>query len=766
MKILLIGSGGREHAIAWKLAQSPHHPSLLIAPGNPGMASLGRLAPIPVDHLAALVDLAVHEAVDLVVIGPETPLSAGLADCLIAAGVRVFGPTAAAARIESSKAYAKRFMRAYGIPTAAYQVFSDYPTALAYFEEHGPKLVIKASGLAAGKGVMLPVSMEEGRQALKEIMVGGAFGQAGTQVVIEERLEGEEVSLLAFTDGRTFRSMPPTQDHKRLLDGDRGSNTGGMGAYAPAPICPPSLVRQIEQDILQPAVAGLAQDGTPFVGVVYAGLMLTSNGPRVLEFNARFGDPETQVIMPLLDSDLVDILEACVSGRLDQVEVRWKAASAACVVLASAGYPHSYQSGQVITGAEQLPPGAAVFHAGTAQRNGQLVSHGGRVLGVTAWGADLPSALDSAYAAVGQVHFDGMAYRHDIGHRALDLLAARPSRMEAYAQSGVNIDAGNQAVALMASAVRSTYNASVIAGLGAFGGLFDATSIAALRHPVLVASTDGVGTKVRLAAQAGRYQGIGQDIVNHCINDILVQGARPLFFLDYFATAALDPTVVAEIVRGAAQACREAGCVLLGGETAEMPGVYQPAEFDLAGTIVGAVEHESILPRHDLAPGDLLIGLHSSGPHTNGYSLIRKVFEGVSLDTLYPELGQPLGDVLLQPHRSYLPLLAPVLNGPASLVKALAHITGGGFVENIPRVLPASLDAVITLGSWPVPPVFGLIQSRGQVALTEMARVFNLGIGMVAVVAPEDRHRFQQAIPEETWVIGRLAAGNQKVILA
>ena len=764
MKILIIGSGGREHAIVWKLAQSPRHPELLMAPGNPGMAAFGRVIPIPVDNLDALVGLAVKEAVDLVVIGPETPLSAGLTDLMLQAGLRVFGPSAAAAQIESSKAFAKAFMDRHAIPSANYQVFTDYPSAVDYFEKYGPALVIKASGLAAGKGVILPSSLEEARQALREILLERSFGEAGSQVVIEERLEGEEVSLLAFTDGHTVRCMPPAQDHKRLLDGDRGSNTGGMGAYAPAPVCPSALVAQLEKAVLQPAVDGLKAEGTPFVGVLYAGLMLTPQGPRVLEYNARFGDPETQAILPLLDSDLVDIFEACVNGTLDKIEVAWKSAACACVVLAAAGYPHSYQSGQAITGIEALPPGTAVFHAGTSQKNGTLVTHGGRVLGVTAWDDDLHLALDGAYAAIRQINFDGMAYRHDIGHRALDRLAVKPINRDVYAQSGVNIDAGNRAVSLMASAVRSTYTPAVIAGIGAFGGLFDASQLSGMHHPVLVASTDGVGTKVKLAAQSGRYQGIGQDIVNHCIDDILVQGAFPLFFLDYFATSLLTPGVVAEIVNGISIACREAGCVLIGGETAEMPGVYLANEFDLAGTIVGVVERDAILPRRDLLPGDVIIGLRSSGPHTNGYSLIRKIFADVPLDTVFAELGQPLGDILLQPHRSYLPLLRPILKSSTSPVKALAHLTGGGFIENIPRVLPAGLDAIIRKESWPVPPLFPLIQSRAQISPNEMARIFNLGIGMVAIVAPEDAPRFQQAIPEETWIVGRLAPGSQKVI--
>lgn len=346
--------------------------------------------------------------------------------------------------------------------------------------------------------------------------------------------------------------------------------------------------------------------------------------------------------------------------------------------------------------------------------------------------------------------------------------AASPSaeHPSAYAAAGVSIDAGNRAVELMRNAVRSTHGTEVLAGVGAFGGLFDASALKDMRAPVLVASTDGVGTKVRLAAQANRYDSIGQDIVNHCVDDILVHGARPLFFLDYFASSRLDPETVAEIVAGMAAACREAGCALLGGETAEMPGVYAPGEFDVAGTIVGVVDRSAVLPCPDLRPGDLLLGLRSSGPHTNGYSLIRKVFEDTPLETVFLELGLPLADALLAPHRSYLPLLRPLLTSPGHPVKALAHVTGGGFIENIPRVLPDGLGAVIHPGSWPVPPLFQLIQQRGDIRAWEMHRVFNMGIGMIAVVAPEDLAALQAAIPEDTWVIGQLVPGERRVSLA
>ncbi|HEY5118378.1 MAG TPA: phosphoribosylformylglycinamidine cyclo-ligase [Anaerolineales bacterium] len=335
-----------------------------------------------------------------------------------------------------------------------------------------------------------------------------------------------------------------------------------------------------------------------------------------------------------------------------------------------------------------------------------------------------------------------------------------------YAAAGVDMDAKYRAVEMMTAAVKSTYGPEVLAGIGAFGGLYDAGGLLrSMRAPVLVGSTDGVGTKVELAARAGRYESLGEDIVNHCVNDILVQGARPLFFLDYFATSVMRPEITAAIVAGAAKACREAGCALIGGETAEMPGVYLPGQFDVAGTIVGAVDRGRILPRATLRPGDVLIGIRSTGPHTNGYSLIRKIFSGTPLETVFPELGVPLGEALLAPHRSYLPIFGPLLARANSPVKALAHLTGGGWIENPPRVFPEGIGAAVHIGSWPVPPLFTLVQRMGEVNPKEMYRVFNMGIGMLAVVAREDADEIRRSIPEETWVVGELTAGEHKVIV-
>ncbi|MBP7694445.1 MAG: phosphoribosylamine--glycine ligase [Anaerolineales bacterium] len=425
MKILLVGSGGREHALAWKLAQSPRLAALIVAPGNAGTASLGGAAapivnaPVPADDVSGLTALARDQRVDLVIIGPEAPLAAGLTDALRAGGIPVFGPSQAAAQIEASKAFAKAFMVRHGLPTARYAAFTDFDAALRHLLKIDYPVVIKASGLAAGKGVIVPECADDAEAAVRQMLLDRGFGAAGAEVIIEERLTGEEISLLAFTDGATVRAMPPAQDHKRLLAGDHGPNTGGMGAYAPAPIAPPDLAAELTRTCLQPAVDGLRAEGRPFVGVLYAGLMLTADGPRLLEFNGRFGDPETQVLLPLLASDLVDLVEACALGRLADIDVRWRPGAAACVVLAAEGYPGAYATGRPITGLDAPLDDAVIFHAGTQRVDNHTLTAGGRVLAVAGWGPDLPQALARAYAGVARVDFAGRQYRPDIGWRAL-----------------------------------------------------------------------------------------------------------------------------------------------------------------------------------------------------------------------------------------------------------------------------------------------------------------------------------------------------------
>ena len=418
MNILVIGSGGREHALYWKLSESPQTEQIYAIPGNPGM---GASAAIALDDHAAILRFVKEHEIGLVVVGPEVPLMNGLVDELEAAGIRAFGPRANAAEIEGSKSFAKDLMKKYGIPTARYEVFTAAEPARAYIRQEGAPIVVKADGLAAGKGVIVAMTEQEALDAVDAIMEDNAFGDAGARVVIEEFMEGEEASLLAFTDGTTIRPMISAQDHKRAYDGDRGPNTGGMGTYAPAPVMTPEMTERAVEEILKPTIAAMAKEGRVYRGCLYLGLMVTADGPKVVEFNARFGDPETQVVLPLLDSDLVAIMCACADGTLADVPIRWKDGAAVCVVLASGGYPGHYDKGQEIHGlADAEAIGALVFHAGTAMKDGKLVTNGGRVLGVVGRGADISSAVDAAYAAATKISFKDAYYRKDIAHRALE----------------------------------------------------------------------------------------------------------------------------------------------------------------------------------------------------------------------------------------------------------------------------------------------------------------------------------------------------------
>jgi phosphoribosylamine--glycine ligase len=422
MNILVVGSGGREHALAWKIRRSPRVKRVFCAPGNAGIAQVADLVPLMVDDIAGLARFARDERIDLTVVGPELPLTLGIVDEFQRHGLRIFGPTGAGARIEGSKAFTKELLRRQNVPTGFFSTFSDADEACRYVNEVGVPIVVKADGLAAGKGVFICQTVKEAEDAINEIMRTRIFGDAGERVVVEEFLEGEEVSFMALTDGKTVLPLASSQDHKRAFDGDTGPNTGGMGAYSPAPAVTGALHERIMREIMEPVVQGLSELKLDYRGVLYAGLIITAVGPKVLEFNARFGDPECQPLMLRLKSDLVELMEVCVEGRLAELAIEWDERAAACVVLAAAGYPGTYEKGKVIRGLEALRgwKGGVVFHGGTAQRDDAVVTNGGRVLGVTALGTTVRDAVTEAYRAVEQIHWDGIHYRRDIGYRALE----------------------------------------------------------------------------------------------------------------------------------------------------------------------------------------------------------------------------------------------------------------------------------------------------------------------------------------------------------
>lgn len=982
-RCLVVGSGGREHALVCALAASPRVATVWAMPGNGGTAG-GKVRNVEdAGDVDAVAVWAATNKVDLAVIGPEGPLVAGLADALRAKGIACFGPGRAAAEIEASKAWSKQFMDRHGLRTARFATFKreQCEEARTWVRDATFDVVVKASGLAAGKGVLVP---PRGDAAAADEAVKTLCSQADAscdEIVIEERLDGPEVSLLAWCDGSTCECMPPAQDHKRAHDYDRGLNTGGMGAYAPTPVITEPELEEARR-MMRTAVEALKAEGRPFVGCLYGGFMLDPvRGPCLLEFNARFGDPETQVLLPLLQSDAYEVMKACADGAL--LPVRWKRACAATVVLASKGYPGKYAKGKEIRGIDEAEAllGVKVYHAGTRREASSLVTTGGRVLAATAVASELRGALSTSYAAASLVDFEGIFYRGDVGRKCLEAplkigvlgstrgtslqpvldalrdlnavvvvtmsdkadapilqrardcgvarvkhipsktpdgfrrtrddydaalteelldagvdlvllvgwmrilsssfvarwrnrcLNVHPSLLPAfggmmdldvhravlesgatesgctvhfvtdqvdggavvvqkacpvqrgmaaqdlksavqqlegvalieavrrfaagdagarfaprfitkpppaqetsekltYRASGVDIDAGSALVDKIKPVAAATAVQGAVGSLGGFGAIFDLDAAGFGGDDVLLVSgTDGVGTKLRLASEAlgatGKAydRGLGVDLVAMCVNDVATTGATPLFFLDYYATAKLDVDRCAALVEGVAAACAESGCALVGGETAEMPGLYAPGDFDVAGFSVGAVRRRHLLPTLDaMCPGDKLVAVTSTGVHSNGFSLVRKALNervapsfagGLDAALAAPASAffdcpddSTLADVLLKPTRLYAKHVAAATN--AGRVKALAHITGGGLFDNLPRALPSRLAARVDAAAIsPLPPLFAwLSRICGDLPDLELLRTFNCGVGLVLVVDAHDLDAVTAALTE------------------
>ncbi|KAK3900915.1 phosphoribosylglycinamide synthetase [Staphylotrichum tortipilum] len=767
LRILLIGNGGREHALAWKLAQSPLVERIIAVPGNGGTAGLPKVennSSVAADDYPGLVAFAQQNAVNLVVPGPEAPLVDGVEGFFRAAGIPVFGPSKDAARMEGSKTFSKDFMKRHAIPTAAYENFDDYDKAVRYLDSVGHSVVIKATGLAAGKGVIIPQSRDEAIQALKDIMIDRAFGDAGSEVVIEEFLVGDELSILSFCDGTTIKSLPPAQDHKRIGDGDTGLNTGGMGCYAPTKLATPQLIARMEREILQPTIDGMRKDGFPFRGCLFTGVMIAPDGtPKVLEYNVRFGDPETQTVLPLLESDLAKIMYACAGPvpYLEDIPVKVSNKFSTTVVVAAPGYPESYSKNIPMQVAD-APEGINIFHAGTKlSADGALLTSGGRVIAATAVGDSLRAAVDKAYEGVKLINFDGMYFRKDIAHRAFRKTDNADDGKLTYAQSGVSIDAGNELVDRIKAAVASTRRPGADAIIGGFGGEVDLSAAGHPGAPIVVGAIDGVGTKLIIAQTMNKHDTVGIDLVAMNVNDLVVQGAEPFMFLDYYGCSRLDVAVATSFVEGVARGCIEAGCALVGGETAEMPDLYTGDDYDAAGAAIGVMRAPQRLPRKDaMKPGDVLLGLASSGVHSNGFSLVRKIVKSRGLAYTDPcpwDAATTLGAALLAPTKIYVKSLLAALKETGDAVRGMAHITGGGLTENVPRMLPAHLAAEIEVGSWEAPAVFGWL--RTAVAPAEMARAFNNGLGMVVAVEEgraEEVKKVLEAAGERVWKVGRL----------
>ena len=672
--------------------------------------------------------------------------------------------------MEGSKAFSKDFMQRHAIPTAAYRSFSRYEVAKDYLISVNHDIVIKADGLAAGKGVIIPTSKEDAHEALKQIMVAREFGSAGDEVVIEEYLDGDELSILTFTDGYSIKSLPPAQDHKRVFEDDKGPNTGGMGCYAPTPIASKELIAEIDRSIVQPTIDGMRREGMPFVGILFTGLMITKSGPKVLEYNVRGGDPETQTLLSLLsdDTDLATIMIACTEHWLDGVSLKVQPKFSATVVACAEGYPGSYKKNRPIK-VEKVPAQVQIFHAGTSLSEKQTVTTGGRVIAATASAETLEAAVATAYKGMNSIHFDGMHFRKDIAHRAFrdpkGTSAANGQAGLTYASAGVSIDAGNDLVSKIKPAVKSTRRPGAEAEIGGFGGAFSLADAGYNNSsPTLIGAIDGVGTKLKVAHAMDKHDTVGIDLVAMNVNDLVVQGAEPLFFLDCYSCSALDVPTAASFVNGVAEGCRIANCALVGGETAEMPGLFQGAEYDGIGAAVGAVDTSAgkhILPdKESMVEGDVLLGLASDGLHSNGFSLVRKIVERQRLaytDTAPWDPSTSVGLSLLTPTRIYVrPLLDAVKKGH---IKGMSHITGGGLLENIPRMLPSHLSAQVDVSTWERPTIFNWMQAAGQVKGEEMSRAFNNGIGMVIVVSDYASGEVKRALEESgetVYKIGKL----------
>uniref|UniRef100_A0A8C9MN13 ATP-grasp domain-containing protein n=1 Tax=Serinus canaria TaxID=9135 RepID=A0A8C9MN13_SERCA len=692
-RVLVIGSGGREHALAWKLAQSPHVKHVFVAPGNAGTADNGKISnsAVLVSNHTIVTQFCKDHNIGLVVVGPEALLAAGIVDDLRAAGVRCFGPRARAAQLASSSSSGRAFLQRHGLPTARWAAFSTPQEACRFISSTDfPARVVRARGPAARKEVTIAASKEEACRAVQEIMQDRMFGE---MVVIEELLQGEELSCCCFTDGVTVASVPPAQPHKRLLDGEQGPSTAGMGAYCPVPQVPEALLEQIRGAILQQVVDSLRQEGAAYVGVLQTGLMLTKEGVKILNFKCQFGDPQCQVILPLLKNDFYEVIQATIDGKLCSCMPAWlENRTAVCVVMASPGYPGDSDKGKEVTGLLQAEAlGLQVFHGGTALKDGRVVTRGGRVLSITAVRQDLMEALAEANRGVATIHFQGATFRRDIGHRGLRLL-----RQPLYVSTAQMFP------------LPLTSGPSLLGGFAAF---FDLKA-SGYDDPILVSQTKGLGPKLQVAQVCKRHDTIGQDLVALCVNDLLAQGAEPLFFLSHLACCKLDAEVMETIKEGIAEACRSAGCAFL--ENCESKNT------------VGRGKERC-----------LCVGLCSSR-----MKLERKErnFQGQVGHWGWKQLGVV----------EVVPAMAE--DGLRWVLRSPQVSPGGGTEQQF----QSSPDAL----SWKIPEIFGWLYKEGNLSAEEMAQSLPCGIGAVLVVQKELAQHVLQDIQrqQEAWLIGKVVA--------
>uniref|UniRef100_A0A1A9VZQ2 Trifunctional purine biosynthetic protein adenosine-3 n=1 Tax=Glossina brevipalpis TaxID=37001 RepID=A0A1A9VZQ2_9MUSC len=706
-------------------------------------------APPPVEHQLNFLIEHLHHAIskwcldkkiDMVVVGPEDPLAQGLGDVLQRAGIRCFGPGQNGAQIEADKKWAKDFMLRHKIPTARYESFTSTQKAKEFIKSATYRaLVVKASGLAAGKGVVVAENANEACQAVEQILGDKKFGSAGETVVVEELLTGEEVSVLAFVDKNTVRVMLPAQDHKRLKDNDLGPNTGGMGAYCPCPIISTEALELVRTQVLERALTGLRSEGINYCGVLYAGMMLTPDGPKTLEFNCRFGDPETQVILPLLETDLFDVMLACCNNNLREIDLKWRnGISTVGVVMASAGYPETSTKGCVIEGIPRNTADQMVFHSGTATNaNGKLVTNGGRVLIAVTLRSDLRQAAQASTKICQSIQFSGggAQFRSDIAQKAFKCQTTSLS----YKDSGVDIDAGDALVQRIKVLSAGTKRSGVLGGLGGFGGLFRLKELN-YKNPVICEAVNGVGAKIQLSLAHDMYEALGYDLFAMCANEVLESGAEPVAFLDYIACGKLEVPLAAQIVKGISDGCRAANCALVGGETAEMPSVYEIGKYDIAGYCVGIVEKGNELPKFDLyEEGDLLVALPSSGLHCAGFNTILSHVKNLDIDlnkkSEFGDRNKTLGQQLAEPTLVYVKNVLQLIQLKA--IKAVAHITSG-LLKDVSRILPNNFEVCLDFSKLEIPEVFPWLTAKFKLKPDTLLENLNCGVGMVMVISKTD----------------------------
>ncbi|MBI2616957.1 phosphoribosylamine--glycine ligase [Candidatus Gottesmanbacteria bacterium] len=778
MKVLVIGSGGREHAIVWKLSQSKHVTKLYCAPGSPGTSILSQNIPIPVSQKQKLVQFAKSKKIDLTFVGPEAPLIEGIVDLFQKNNLSIIGPTKKAARLEGSKAFAKKIMEKYNIPTAQYKSFRSFKDAKNYLRDHAYPLVIKASGHAAGKGVLVAKTKSEAIKFLKDIMVKKIFGSSGNEVVIEEYLEGKEISFMVASDGKDFVSFIPSQDHKRIFDGDRGPNTGGMGAYAPVPFVDEKMILKIEREIVKPIIAGMKKERIPYEGILYPGLIITREGPKVLEFNCRFGDPETQPVLTLLKTDLLEILLAIKQKKVQNLKLSWNPGFAVCVVLASDGYPGNFKKGSVLVGLDKVNnvSDVHIFHSATTIRGERVVSSGGRVISVTAVGNTLNAAIEKAYLNIGKgkIYFPGMHYRHDIGKKGL---IRKKNFAVTYSQVGDNYDTKDPILRLSQKAAAETALQLKNSGFSEVSSTRGSSAFVWEQGDVYMATVlECLGTKNLVADETHKITGktyydvIAHDTVATFVNDISTVGAKPLVCSAYWAIEdnswLQNRQRLFDFVTGWKNACIEAGCTWGGGETPTLKGIITKDTADLGGSVVGIIVPKKRLITDDrLKANDRIIFLKSNGPNANGISLIRKIAEKLPkrYATKLPN-GKLFGEEVLQKSHIYSHLIQKLFLGGID-IHYIVNITGHG----LRKLMRAKQNfSYIIEKIFQPQEVFLFIQKHANLSDYEMYQTYNMGMDYALFLDKKEVPKALSIIKKNSFQgleAGYVAKGPRKVLI-